>query len=146
MTIGDLRSALQGAIRQGELNARELIETALIVRDLKTAIRQAIEAIDRKSYETARLQLKQALDEMPIPAATARSDDYDATADFAASIDECYRAIRERVAAGGPGWGGWRTDVRGHAGGQARQQPDPRDPLAAQDRAAPVPAQMHRRA
>ena len=66
MTIGDLRSALGAAIRQGELNARELIETALIVRDLKTAIRAAIEAIDRKSYETARQELKQALDEMPV--------------------------------------------------------------------------------
>ena len=67
MTIRDLRSALDGAIRQGELNAKELIETALMVRDLKTAIRQAIEAIDRKSYETARQELKQALDESPIP-------------------------------------------------------------------------------
>jgi hypothetical protein len=62
----DLRSALQGAIRQGELNAKLLLETALLVRDLKTAIRQAIEAIDRKSYETARRELKEALDEMPI--------------------------------------------------------------------------------
>jgi uncharacterized membrane protein YccC len=61
----DLRSALDGAIRQGELNARLLLETALLVRDLKTAIRQAIESIDRKRYETARTQLKQALDEMP---------------------------------------------------------------------------------
>ena len=63
----DLRSALQGAIRQGELNAKALIDSALMVRDLKTAIREAIEAIDRKSYETARSQLKQALDEMPTP-------------------------------------------------------------------------------
>lgn len=62
----DLRSALQGAIRQGELNARALIETLLQVRDLQTSIRAAIEAIDRKSYETARQELKQALDEMPI--------------------------------------------------------------------------------
>jgi hypothetical protein len=61
----DLRSALQAAIRQGELNARELIETALVVRDLKSAIRTAIEAIDRKSYETALRKLKEALDEMP---------------------------------------------------------------------------------
>jgi RNA polymerase-interacting CarD/CdnL/TRCF family regulator len=57
---------LDGAIRQGELNARELIETALLVRDLKTAIRASIEAIDRKSYETAHQILKQALDEMPV--------------------------------------------------------------------------------
>lgn len=62
----DLRSALHGAIRQGELNAKALIDSALHVRDLKAAIREAIEAIDRKSYETARCQLKQALDEMPI--------------------------------------------------------------------------------
>jgi hypothetical protein len=61
----DLRSALDGAIRQGELNAKALIDTALLVRDLKTAIRAAIEAIDRKSYETARQELKAALDEMP---------------------------------------------------------------------------------
>lgn len=74
------------------------------------------------------------------------NDDYDPTADFARSIDECYRAIRERVAAGGPGWGGWPTDVRGLAGGQAGQRPDPGDPLAAQDRAAPLPAPLHRRA
>jgi mannitol/fructose-specific phosphotransferase system IIA component (Ntr-type) len=65
MTIRDLRSALDGAIRQGDLNAKALIETLLQVRDLKTAIRQAIEAIDRKSYATARQELKQALDEMP---------------------------------------------------------------------------------
>jgi hypothetical protein len=62
----DLRSALEGAIRQGELNAKALIDTALLVRDLKTAIRQAIAAIDRKSYETARQELKAALDEMPV--------------------------------------------------------------------------------
>ena len=29
---------------------------------------------------------------------------YDPTADFAGSIDEAYRAIRERKASGGPGW------------------------------------------
>ena len=29
---------------------------------------------------------------------------YDSTDDFAKSLDEGYRAIRERVAAGGPGW------------------------------------------
>jgi N6-adenosine-specific RNA methylase IME4 len=30
-------------------------------------------------------------------------DEYDATKDMAGSIEDCYRAIRERVAAGGPG-------------------------------------------
>ena len=54
----DLQLALQAAIRQGEHNAQALIDTALVVRDLKTAIRAAIEAIDRKSYETARQELK----------------------------------------------------------------------------------------
>jgi hypothetical protein len=29
---------------------------------------------------------------------------YDANADFAKSLDDCYRAVRERVAAGGKGW------------------------------------------
>lgn len=31
-------------------------------------------------------------------------DDYDAAADMSASIEECYRAIRERMARGGPGF------------------------------------------
>jgi len=31
-------------------------------------------------------------------------DDYDAAADMTASINECYRAIRERIARGGPPW------------------------------------------
>jgi hypothetical protein len=34
-------------------------------------------------------------------------DDYDAVDDFARSIDEAYRVIRERKANGGKGWGGW---------------------------------------
>ena len=42
-----------------------LVDAALLVRDLQTYIRQAIEAIDHKSYGTARALLKQALDEMP---------------------------------------------------------------------------------
>jgi len=77
------------------------------------------------------------------------SDDYDPTADFAASIDECYRAIRERVAGGGPGWGGWPTGVHGDTGGQGfAQQPRPRpdsfSPLAAEDRVAPLPVALHK--
>lgn len=63
----ELYSALEAAIRQGELNAKGLIDQALITRDLRIAIRTAIEAIERKSFETARLTLKQALDEMPWP-------------------------------------------------------------------------------
>src|SRR5262245_37825937 len=35
---------------------------------------------------------------------TSGRDDYDATDDFAKSIDEAYRVIRERKAAGGKGW------------------------------------------
>jgi hypothetical protein len=34
----------------------------------------------------------------------ARDEPYDAAADFSRSIDACYAAIRERVAAGGKGW------------------------------------------
>lgn len=48
----------------------------------------------------------------------ATEDDYDAEADFARSIMECYRFVRARVAAGGPGWGGWPRD-------QARHDPAP---------------------
>ena len=78
----------------------------------------------------------------------AQNDDYDAAADFAQSIDECYRAIHERVAAGGPGWGGWpqAPDLSAHTRSQAWQRSDPRHPGLAQDRAAPVPASLHRRA
>jgi len=32
------------------------------------------------------------------------TDDYDAAADFGGSLNECYRAIRERMAQGGPPW------------------------------------------
>lgn len=31
-------------------------------------------------------------------------DGYDRDDDFARSLDECYRVIRERMARGGPGW------------------------------------------
>jgi DNA modification methylase len=37
----------------------------------------------------------------------AHVNDYDATDDFARSIEEAYRVIRERKANGGKGWGGW---------------------------------------
>jgi uncharacterized protein YdaU (DUF1376 family) len=77
------------------------------------------------------------------------SDDYNPTADFAASIDECYRAIRERVAAGGSGWGGWATGVHCDAGGQgitqqSRPRPDSFSPLAVEDSPASVPSPLHK--
>jgi hypothetical protein len=65
--ISDLEAALRSAVRQRELAAKALIDGELIVRDLKAAIRQAIEAIDRKRFEAARVVLKQALDETPGP-------------------------------------------------------------------------------
>ena len=76
------------------------------------------------------------------------NDDYNPTADFSASVDECYRVIRERVAAGGPGWGGWPAGVHGDAGGQGvtqqpRQRPDSFSALAAQDCTAPLPPPLH---
>jgi uncharacterized protein YdaU (DUF1376 family) len=82
------------------------------------------------------------------PHSEGESDDYNPTADFAASIDECYRAIRARVAAGGPGWGGWPAGVHADAGGQGiAQQPRPRPDsfpaLAVEDCAAPVPPPLH---
>jgi uncharacterized protein YdaU (DUF1376 family) len=77
------------------------------------------------------------------------NDEYDPTADFARSIDECYRAIRERVDAGGSGWGGWPAGVHADPGGQGfTQQPRPRpdsfSSLAVEDRAAPLPTSLHR--
>ena len=38
------------------------------------------------------------------PAHEAQDEPYDAADDFEASINACYAAIRERVAAGGGGW------------------------------------------
>jgi len=38
------------------------------------------------------------------PAHEAQDEPYAAAADFAGSIDACYAAIRDRVAAGGEGW------------------------------------------
>jgi len=35
---------------------------------------------------------------------TLPDDDYDSADDFARSVDEAYRVVRERVAAGGPSW------------------------------------------
>lgn len=37
-------------------------------------------------------------------AAAEAADEYDPMKDLAGCFDECYRAIRERMAAGGPGW------------------------------------------
>jgi hypothetical protein len=34
----------------------------------------------------------------------AQDEPYDAADDFSRSIDDCYAAIRDRVAAGGKGW------------------------------------------
>jgi hypothetical protein len=38
------------------------------------------------------------------PTNAAHEPPYDAAADFAGSLDDCYRAVRERVAAGGKPW------------------------------------------
>ena len=38
------------------------------------------------------------------PATAERELPYDANADFAGSLNDCYAAVRARVAAGGPGW------------------------------------------
>jgi hypothetical protein len=44
-----------------------LVDSALVIRDMKQLIRQAIEAIDRRSYDFARRRLREALDEMSGP-------------------------------------------------------------------------------
>src|SRR5262245_26060806 len=40
----------------------------------------------------------------PDAKAAAVSDSYNANVDFAESLDDCYRAVRARIAAGGKGW------------------------------------------
>jgi hypothetical protein len=52
---------------EARANREALVDSALVLRDMRQLIRQAIEAIDRESYVTARALLKQALDEMPWP-------------------------------------------------------------------------------
>jgi hypothetical protein len=64
--------------------------------------------------------MSRAVDTLPAPAAPpqppatqtrriaditlAAPPEYDAERDFSESINECYRAVRERIAAGGPPW------------------------------------------
>jgi hypothetical protein len=52
---------------EARANREALVDSALVLRDMRQLIRQAIEAIDRESYVTARALLKQALDETPGP-------------------------------------------------------------------------------
>jgi hypothetical protein len=44
-----------------------LIAEALLVRDMRAAIREAIRALNRNDPQAARVVLKQAIDEMPWP-------------------------------------------------------------------------------
>jgi hypothetical protein len=63
------------------------------VLDLFSGIGRAIMSVSARSRSAVRV--------------CTSSDDYDASDDFARSIDEAYRIIRERKANGGKGWGGW---------------------------------------
>jgi hypothetical protein len=55
-------------------------------------------------WNRSSLRVRQAPVILYSPAAAERELPYDGARDFAESIDACYRAIRERVAAGGPSW------------------------------------------
>ena len=57
--------AEEQSIRVEKLRRQMLLETAMLNRDLRIAIRAAITELDRKAYNEARLGLLQALDEMP---------------------------------------------------------------------------------
>lgn len=46
-----------------------------------------------------------------MPNSVVNADDYDAAADMRASVEFAYEAIRARVAAGGPGWGGYPVEA-----------------------------------
>jgi len=61
----ELSAALAQAIRVEELRRHLLLDLALLNRDLRAAIKLAIAQIDRGAHQLARLELLQALDEMP---------------------------------------------------------------------------------
>src|SRR5262249_38743714 len=55
-------------------------------------------------WQRSPLRLRQPPVILYAPANAAAELPYDGNDDFSRSIDDCYRAVRERVDAGGPGW------------------------------------------
>jgi len=55
-------------------------------------------------YDAACRALAEAVAVDEVIALRAQDKPYDAADDFSRSLDACYAAIRERVAAGGKGW------------------------------------------
>jgi hypothetical protein len=58
----------------------------------------------RRKRESAIAQCRLPLGPPTRPRDVESLDTYDATDDFSRSVDDCYAAIRERVAAGGKRW------------------------------------------
>jgi DNA modification methylase len=92
----------------GEAAFREGMSAVLIEREAEYQddIRRRMKLVMSGPDERARESIKQRMNGKP------RDDGplfefYNADRDFSESINECYRDIRERVANGGPGWGGW---------------------------------------
>jgi DNA modification methylase len=92
----------------GEAAFREGMSAVLIEREAEYQddIRRRMKLVMSGPDERARESIKQRMNGKP------RDDGplfefYNADRDFSDSINECYRDIRERVANGGPGWGGW---------------------------------------
>jgi site-specific DNA-methyltransferase (adenine-specific) len=92
----------------GEAAWREGMSAVLIEReaeyqdDIRRRMKLALSGPDERARESIKQRMNgKPRDDGPL------FDFYNADLDFSESINECYRDIRERVANGGPGWGGW---------------------------------------
>jgi DNA modification methylase len=92
----------------GEAAFREGMSAVLIERETEYQddIRRRMKLIMSGPDERARESIKQRMNGKPVDNGPLFNF-YNADRDFSESLNECYRDIRERVANGGPGWGGW---------------------------------------
>jgi site-specific DNA-methyltransferase (adenine-specific) len=93
----------------GEAAWREGMSAVLIEReeeycaDIRRRMALALAGPDERTRESIKAK-NLPRDDGPLFDWIPQSNEYDGTDDFDRSIDECYRAIRERKAAGGKGW------------------------------------------
>jgi DNA modification methylase len=105
---GTVLDHFAGTGTTGEAAFREGMSAVLIEReteyqdDIRRRMKLVMSGPDERARESIKQRMKgKSVDNGPL------FDFYDADRDFSESINECYRDIRERVANGGPGWGGW---------------------------------------
>jgi site-specific DNA-methyltransferase (adenine-specific) len=107
---GTVLDPFAGTGTTGEAAWREGMRAVLIEReaeyqaDIRRRMKLALSGPDERIRESIKAK-NLPRDDGPLFAALA--DDYNPENDFARSIEEAYRVIRERKANGGKGWGGW---------------------------------------